>query len=168
MVSGDVSSWVGVGITALALTGGCIAYIHATIGRSTDKTDEKLALVRESIHLATREVEARILDLKREVEADMTTERAERLAGDATERDERRREQDKLANAIDSFRQVSLVVTAMAEGLKHIGERFDSHRISNDAALTEIKESVRDLGNRIQTIPGVGTPARQQRRGAQS
>lgn len=128
-------AWIGIGLTALALTGGCVAYVHAIAARGHDRTDSKLAA------------------LKQELRAEMDQERIERLAADEAERSERRREMDKLSGAIDSFRSFGATVTGMGQDVKHLGERFNDHRDTVNRDFDELKHSIRSLDARVQMIP---------------
>jgi hypothetical protein len=157
MIVSDVSAWVGIGLTALALTGGCVAFVHTRIKQSDDQTDSKIALVHERIRLAEDKAEAKVAEAKRELEGDLSAERAERMAADDAERSERRREHDKLEGAIDSFRAVGTAVVGMVEGVKHLGERFVEYQRTNDRALDEIKHGVRAMDSKIQAAAATAT-----------
>lgn len=127
---GDISAWVAVGLTALALTAGCVAYIHGQI-----------SAVHNRISTARDHVELKVAEAKKEVEADITTER-----------EERRREHDRLERAIDSFAVVGTAVTAMVEGVRHLGERLEDHRKSSDRSMDELKHGMRQMDARIQAM----------------
>lgn len=131
---GDVSAWVGIGLTAIALTAGCIAYVHA-----------QLSSVHTRISAARDHAEAKVAELKKEVNTDI-----------ATEREERRREHDRIERAIDSFAVVGTAVTALVEGVKHLGERFEDNRQAQNRALDELKHGMRTMDAKI-TQSG-GTP----------
>jgi chromosome segregation ATPase len=125
---GDISAWVGIGLTALAMTAGCIAYVHAL-----------MAGIHARIN-ATREwAEERVKEAKAEVEV--------AIAG---EREERRREYDRLEKILEGFKTVGDAVLTMTEGVKHLGERFDDNRRSTDRALDEIKHGMRQMDAKIQ------------------
>ena len=127
---GEMSAWVGIGLTALAMTGGCIAYVHAL-----------MAGIHTRIN-ATREwAEEKVREAKAEVEVSISGER-----------DERRREHDRLERAIESFGAVGTAVTTLLEGVKHLGERLDDNRKSTDRALDELKHGMRNMDQKIQAL----------------
>ena len=153
----DVSAWVGVGLTALALTGGCVAYVHARIKDSEITTDEKIQLVHDRVSQSSEKAEARVAEAKREVLADIQTERIERMAADEAERSERRREHDRLEGAIESFRSIGSSVVTLIEGVTNLGERFTDYKKTNDSALDEIKHGVRGMDAKIQAAAAIAT-----------
>jgi chromosome segregation ATPase len=112
------------------MTAGCIAYVHALMG---------------SVHTrinATREwAEERVRESKAEIEAAISGER-----------EERRREHDRLEKILDGFKTVGDAVLTMTEGVKHLSERFDDNRRSTDRALDEIKHGMRNMDTKIQAL----------------
>lgn len=111
------------------MTAGCIAYIHALIGgvhtrisSSRDWTESKVSEVR--------------VELKSEIEAEAA---------------ERRREYERFEAILEGFRAVGTAVTSVADGVRHLGERFDDNRRSTDRALDEIKHSMRQMDAKIST-----------------
>lgn len=127
---GDISAWVGIGLTALAMTAGCIAYVHALMGGIHTRIN------------ATREwAEEKVKEARLEISAEV-----------CAEREERRREHDRMERAIDSFGAVANAVTALVEGVKHLGERLDDNRKSSDRALDELKHGMRQMDSKIQAL----------------
>ena len=135
---GDVSAWVAIGLTGLALLGGCVAYMHTLMGQ-----------VHTRISASRDWAEEKVKEAKQELTTDL-----------ATEREERRREHDRLEAAIDSFGNVSTAVTALVEGVRHLGDRFEDHRKFNDRGIDELKHQLRQMDSRIQSIAGVASARR--------
>lgn len=129
-VLGGISAWVGIGLSVLVMCASCVAYIHALING-----------VHGRISSARDHTEEKIAEARTEFRGEIVTER-----------EERRREQDRLERAIDSFATVGSAVTALVEGVKHLGERFEDNRQAQNRALDEIKHGMRGMDTKINAI----------------
>jgi hypothetical protein len=106
---------------------GCVAYIHALING-----------VHTRISTARDWTETKVGEVRGELKADIDAESAER-----------RREYERFETILEGFRVVVVAVTRAADGVTHLGERFDDNRRSTDRALDEIKHALRQMSAKI-------------------
>ncbi len=124
---GDVSAWVGIGLTALALTAGCVAYVHAQINS-----------VHTRISSARDHAEAKVADAKKEITDDITTERIER-----------RRDIDRIEKVLDGFSHVASAVVGMGKSIEHLSDNLRSHQAMTNRSLDEVKHTVRAIDEQL-------------------
>lgn len=124
---GDISAWVGIGLTALALTAGCVAYVHAQINS-----------VHNRISSARDHAEAKVAEAKKEFVEDITTERTER-----------RREIDRIEKVLEGFSHVASAVVGMGKSIEHLADSLRSHQSMTDRSLDEVKHTVRAIDGQL-------------------
>lgn len=121
----DVTPWIGLGLTALGMALGGMAYVQTKVEKVREQSRAELSTEK-------RELEDRHkLDMQR-IEK-----------GLEDERQERRRELDKMGETIKGFADVAAAVIAMGKSVEHLAERFNDHQRETKAALEEIKQEVR-------------------------
>lgn len=139
---GNVSAWVAIALTGLTMVAACIAYVHMLVGGVHNRIS------------GTRDwAETKVGEVRVELKAEIAEETAER-----------RREYERFESILEGFRAVGTAVTRVADGVTHLGERFDDTRRSTDRALDEIKHAMRNLDMRVAALPGSDISAARVRR----
>lgn len=121
---GDLATWVQTGVTILVFLGGIVAYIHNRTDSLRRKAESDLASAKEEI---TRETSEMI----------------------AAEREERRREVDRLEKAILSMQGLPAQVSKVAQSVEHLSERFGDNKAEQARAVDEIKHTVREIFSKV-------------------
>lgn len=121
----DVTNWIGLGMTALGLALGGMAYVQNKVEKVREQSDKKLE------------------DSKKELEDrhKIDLQRVEKAVDE--ERTERRRELDKMEKALEGFADVASAVISMGKSVEHLAERFTDHQRNTEKALEEIKGEIR-------------------------
>lgn len=128
----DVTNWIGLGLTALALVLGGSVFVQKSIESLRDKMEAKLeAQKKELSETHLRELTA----VKTEV---------------AEERHERRRELDQMGETLKGFADVASAVVAMGKSVEHLTEKFSDHQRGTERAMDELKHSIRGIDDRVQ------------------
>lgn len=135
----DVANWIGLGLTALGMALGGMAYVQQQLKDERNRTDAKFDKVDAHVAAVKLELETRHkADLER-VEKNVEEERVER-----------RRELDRMEETIKGFADVAAAVISMGKSVEHLTEKFSDHQRHTDRALEEVKYTVRGMDERLQ------------------
>lgn len=135
----DVSNWIGLGLTALGMALGGMAYVQQQLKDERNRTDAKFDRQDERLTAVKLELETRH-------KADL--ERVEKALEE--ERTERRRELDRMEETIKGFADVAAAVISMGKSVEHLTEKFSDHQRHTDRALDEVKHTVRSMDEKLQ------------------
>lgn len=138
---GDVSAWVGIGLTALAMTAGCIAYVHAQISASDTRTEEKIRELHTRVSGSHGKAEDMVAEVRKELTEHMTTERTDR-----------RREIDRVEKVLEGFSHVASAVVGMGKSIEHLADSLRAHQVHTDKSLDEVKHTVRAIDMKMRGI----------------
>ncbi|USN16586.1 hypothetical protein POLEWNIK_00600 [Brevundimonas phage vB_BpoS-Polewnik] len=130
----DVTNWIGLGLTALGMSLGGMAYVQTKLEKLREDTERK------------RE------EQKKELEERHRTDlsRVEKAVDE--ERTERRRELDKMEKALEGFADVASAVISMGKSVEHLAERFTDHQRNTEKSLEEIKAQIKTPRPRARTV----------------
>lgn len=137
----DVSAWVGIGLTALALTVGCVAYVHAMVSASDRRTEEKV-----------RELHTRISGTNNKTDGEVSDLEGKMTQLIAAERGDRRREIDRVEKVLEGFSHIASAVVGMGKSIEHLADSLRSHQNHTDKSLEEVKHTVRAIDMKMRGI----------------
>jgi len=135
----NVANWIGLGLTALGMALGGMAYVQQQLKDERNRTDAKFDKQDSKLDAVKLELETRHkADLER-VESALVEERTER-----------RRELDRMEETIKGFADVAAAVISMGKSVEHLTEKFSDHQRHTDRALDEVKHTVRSMDEKLQ------------------
>lgn len=129
----EVTTWIGLGFSALGMTFGGMAYVQQQLKDERNRTDGAINLVRVEFHDRHKEDVAR---LEKAIDE---------------ERIERRRELDEIKQMFRGFADVATAVISMGKSMEHLTEKLNDHQRHTDRAIDEVKHAVRSMDEKLQT-----------------
>jgi len=143
----DISNWIGLGLTAMGMALGGMAYVQQQLKDERNRVDDKFGKSDERLIAYKLELETRH-------KADL--ERVEKSVDE--ERIERRRELDEMKETLRGFSDVAAAVISMGKSVEHLTEKFSDHQRHTFQALDEVKHTVRSMDERLQVAAKARTP----------
>lgn len=137
----DVSNWIGLGMTALGMALGGMAYVQQQLKDERNRVDAKIDKTDAKIEIVKLELEGR---------HSKDVERMEKQLDE--ERTERRRELDRMEETVKGFADVAAAVISMGKSVEHLTEKFSDHQRHTDRSIDEVKHTVRSIDEKLQAV----------------
>lgn len=131
---GDLPSWIQTGLAVLVALAAAMAFVYK---RSEDDRKVNADALKSAVT---------------EIETAMAVDKKDNKDAVGVERDERRREINRLETAIGDLKSLPEQVSLVGQAVRNLTEKIGDSKVSADRAVDEIKHTVRSLDSKVDTI----------------